>query len=126
MKKYWNSMLENEVSLYLGSHEHTYQRMHPYRKDDTFSMDEKDYSLEGNYLVSIVEGVAGNDKEIVESIDTIEDFTAAYTVSETGFGILEVSHDSVQYRHLSTKRGEVDRLEITRKLKKVSQNLVSM
>jgi hypothetical protein len=61
-----------------------------------------------------VEGVAGNDQDIVESIDKIEDFTASYTAFETGFGVLEASPSKIVYRHLSTKRGETDRATIAR------------
>ena len=81
MSNYWNSMLDNGVSLYLGSHYHTYQRLYPYRKDGTFSNQADGYASNGNYLISVVEGVAGNDRDIVESIKKIKDFTAAYTVN---------------------------------------------
>jgi hypothetical protein len=79
--------------------------LYPYLKDGTFSSQADSYSSDGKYLISIVEGVAGNDKDIVESIKKIKDFTAAYTVNETGFGILESTVDNVVYRHLSTKQG---------------------
>lgn len=64
-------------------------------------------------MISIVEGVAGNDRDIVESIDTIKAFTASHTIGETGFGVLEVSQTTVVYRHLSTVRGEMDRVQIS-------------
>jgi hypothetical protein len=38
-----------------------------------------------------VKGAAGNDIDIVEFIDTIEKFTATYTVNETGFCVLEAT-----------------------------------
>lgn len=105
MSNYWTSMLNHGVSLYLGSHYHTYQRLYPYLQDGSFSNQAENYSSDGKYLISIVEGVAGNDKDIVESIKKIKDFTAAYTVNETGFGILEATTDKIVYRHLSTKQG---------------------
>ena len=105
MSNYWTSMLNHGVSLYLGSHYHTYQRLDPYLQDGSFSNQAENYSSDGKYLISIVEGVAGNDKDIVESIKKIKDFTAAYTVNETGFGILEATTDKIVYRHLSTKQG---------------------
>jgi hypothetical protein len=58
--------------------------------------------------------VAGNDKDIVEAIDTIEDFTASYTINETGFGVLEIDEKGVKYVHYSTARGETDRISIAR------------
>ena len=36
MKAYWDSMISNGVSLYLGAHYHTYQRLYPYVKGDKF------------------------------------------------------------------------------------------
>lgn len=114
MKNYWQSMIDADVSFYLGAHYHTYQRIHPYQKDNTFIKIEGDYKTNQKYLVSIVEGVAGNDKDIVESIDKIEDFTAAYTVNETGFGILSVDSFEVVYSHYSTKRGLTDQMRIIR------------
>ncbi len=71
MKSYWDSMLENSVSLYLGAHYHSYQRLYPYTKGDKFTTQAEDYNSNDGYLISIVEGVAGNDKEIIESIDSI-------------------------------------------------------
>lgn len=88
MSAYWNAMLNNDISLYLGAHYHSYQRIYPYTKGDKFINQSQNYTSDGGYLITIVEGVAGNDKDIVESIDTIETFTAAYTINETGFGIL--------------------------------------
>lgn len=59
------------MSLYLGAHYHTYQRLYPYLKDGTFSNQKDHYKAESGYIISIVEGVAGNDKDIVETIDKI-------------------------------------------------------
>lgn len=55
--------------------------------------------------MTIVEGVAGNDKNIVESIDKIKKSTASYTLNETGLGVMEISPSTACYRHLSTSRG---------------------
>jgi hypothetical protein len=112
MKAYWDSMFDNEVSLYFGAHFHTYQRLYPYLKNDTFTSQKEGYSSDQGYFLCILEGVAGNDKDIVEKLDTIEAFTAAYTVNETGIGILEVSSNNVRYRHISTARGETDRVDL--------------
>ena len=65
LKDFWASMLNHGVSLYLGAHWHTYQRIYPYLKNDTFSTQKGDYQSDGGYLVTVVEGVAGNDKDIV-------------------------------------------------------------
>ena len=48
----------------------------------------------------------------MESLDSIKKYTAAYTVNDTGFGILQVSMSTARYRHLSTKKGEVDMMNI--------------
>lgn len=71
MKSYWDAMFAAKVSLYLGAHYHTYQRIYPYLANDTFTQQSKDYKAGEPYIISIVEGVAGNDKDIVESIATI-------------------------------------------------------
>lgn len=81
LKAYWEEMFNAGVSLYIGAHYHTYQRAYPYLKDNTFKPQAGDYRSNEEYIISIVEGVAGNDKDIVESIDLIEDFTASYTIN---------------------------------------------
>jgi hypothetical protein len=98
MKNYWHSMVNHGVSLYIGAHTHTYQRLLPYHLNDTFSGERDNYKTDGGYLMSVVERVAGNDNKIVEEIEVIEDFTVSYTVDETGFGILETSKDKTVYR----------------------------
>lgn len=91
MQPYWEEMIDSGVSLYIGAHYHTYQRLFPYLRNGSFSTQQDHYTSDGDYLITIVEGVAGNDKDIVEKIDTIEGFTAAYTVNETGFAVLKVT-----------------------------------
>ena len=44
MKSYWDSMLENSVSLYLGAHYHTYQRIYPYTIGDKFTNQAENYN----------------------------------------------------------------------------------
>lgn len=90
LKAYWEAMFNAGVSFYIGAHYHTYQRAYPYLRDNTFRIEGDNYRANEDYIISIVEGVAGNDKDIVESIDKIEDFTAAYTINETGFGVLSI------------------------------------
>lgn len=72
LQTYWNAMFDAGVSLYIGAHYHTYQRAYPYLKDNTFSIQTGNYRSNEDYIISVVEGVAGNDKDIVESIQTIE------------------------------------------------------
>ena len=64
-------MLDNNLSFYLGAHYHTYQRLYPYVKGDKFTNQKSNYTSDGGYLITIIEGVAGNDKDIVESISKI-------------------------------------------------------
>ena len=54
LKDYWMAMLDNGVSLYIGAHWHTYQRIYPYYPNDTFSTEKGDYYSNGGYLVTIV------------------------------------------------------------------------
>ncbi len=64
-------MFDQRISLYIGAHYHSYQRLYPYQRDGSFTTQRDGYRSDGGYLVSIVEGVAGNDKDIVESISKI-------------------------------------------------------
>lgn len=114
LQTYWQAMHDSKVSLYLGAHYHTYQRIFPYLRDGTFSTQSKNYRSDDEYIISIVEGVAGNDKDIVENIETIESFTASYTINETGFGIMSVDDKTVTYTHYSTSRGITDSISIAR------------
>lgn len=65
MKSYWDAMFEAKVSMYFGAHFHTYQRLYPYYKNDTFSKDPDNYRSDKGYIISIVEAVGGNDRDIV-------------------------------------------------------------
>lgn len=40
-------------------------------------------------------------------------YTAAYTVNETGFGVIESTQQQVTYSHYSTKQGYMDEIVIT-------------
>lgn len=83
-------MIENEVSLYLGAHTHSYERNYPYFRNKTFQKIESPYSKKEEYLISIVEGVAGNNVSIINYMPIIQDYTAKWTANETGFGLLRV------------------------------------
>ncbi len=58
-----------KVSLYFGAHDHSYQRSLPIYPDGSFSKKTNNYDSNEGYIISIVEGVAGNDESIVENID---------------------------------------------------------
>jgi len=62
-------MYNAKVSLYFGAHDHSYQRSLPIYPNGTFSKKSNNYHSDDGYIISIVEGVAGNDEGIVESID---------------------------------------------------------
>jgi hypothetical protein len=72
------------------------------------------YSTEEDYIISIMEGVAGNDEGIVESIDELKDIIFSYTVNETELGLLEIDSAKAKYTHYSTKRGKTDEFVINR------------
>ena len=67
--------------------------------------------------MSVVEGVAGNQVSIAESMPQKMDYTAKYTVGETGFGVIKASKSQVSYSHFSTDRGYVDSILFTRSAK---------
>ena len=54
---------------------------------------ESPYTAEGGYLLSVVEGVAGNDKDI---LDVMVD-TARYTGNDTGFAIIKSNKHHLEY-----------------------------
>ena len=54
MKSYWDTMLNNNVSLYIGAHYHTYQRIFPYKKGDIFTTQKTGFKANDGYLISIV------------------------------------------------------------------------
>lgn len=56
----------------------------------------------------MVEGVAGNDRSIFTVMPEKKEFTARYTVNETGFAVLESNNEYVSYSHFSTKQGFMD------------------
>jgi hypothetical protein len=60
--------------------------------------------------------VAGNDKDIITSMDEQKDYTARYTVNETGFAVIESNMHHVTYSHFSTKQGFMDSFDILRRL----------
>jgi hypothetical protein len=90
LQKYFDLMIQHGVTLYLGAHAHVYERIYPYA-NDTFHKIESPYRDDQGYLVSIVEGVAGSNTDMVLKMDQVQSFTAAYTVSETGFGVLTIN-----------------------------------
>lgn len=108
-------MIENGVSLYVGAHTHSYERNYPYFKDHSFLTVESPYHAEGGYLISVVEGVGGNDKDILTVMPEQKDYTAKYTVNETGFAVIESTKESVSYSHFSTKQGFMDSIKILKR-----------
>ena len=66
---FFDAMLDSGVSLYVGAHTHSYERNYPYFKDHSFMTLEGPYTEDSGYILSVVEGVAGNDKDIITSMD---------------------------------------------------------
>jgi hypothetical protein len=108
LQDYFDAMLESGVSLYVGAHTHSYERNYPYFKNHTFVPIESPYTPNGEFLISVVEGVGGNDNDIVTEMLQKQGYTAKYTVNETGFGVIESTQHQVTYSHFSTKQGFMD------------------
>ena len=52
-----------------------------------------------------MEGVGGSDTDLVLEMPTVYDYTASYTVGETGFGVLTANQpDKISWAHYSTQR----------------------
>ena len=58
-------MYNAQVSLYFGAPDHSYQRSLPIYPNGTFSKKSNNYHSDDGYIISIVEGVAGNDEGII-------------------------------------------------------------
>jgi hypothetical protein len=60
-----------------------------------------------------VEGVAGNDKDILDVMVDKKEYTAGYTVNDTGFAIIKSNKHHLEYSlelsHFSTKQGFMDK-----------------
>ena len=87
-------MFEAGVNLHFGAHAHEYNRIYPYLKTQKYKTIESPYYDDQEYIISIVEGVAGSNTDMVLEMPYVYDFTASYTVNQTGFGILTVNANS--------------------------------
>ena len=123
IKHYFDTMIDYDVSLYLGAHTHSYERIYPY-KNGQFALTEGPYSTRDKQLLSIVDGVAGSDTSIITQIDNPEPYTARYTIKESGFGVLLCRKNYVNYAHYSTKsQAYVDVMTILRESPTKGNNL---
>ena len=59
-------MIDLKVSLFLSGHFHIYERIYPYIGNGQVDRHDPPYSINDrtNYLLSIVDGIAGNDHGI--------------------------------------------------------------
>lgn len=49
-----------------------------------------------------MEGIAGNEEKIVESYDSVKDYTAALSYGKTGVGLLTIDSVKAHYKHFSS------------------------
>ena len=105
LKDYWDLMFKNDIKFYIGAHYHTYERIYPYCQNETFSLIKSPYKFQkdDNCIISIIEGIAGNDEKIVEIYDNVKEYTAALSYGKTGVGMLTVGLSSVNYQHFSSE-----------------------
>lgn len=105
MQEFFDLMVDYNVVFYIGAHYHTYERLYPYIKGADFKLSPQPYRLSesSKYLVSVVEGIAGNDKSIVEQYKEISNYTAALSYNQTGYGIMRVGPTDLRYQHFSSK-----------------------
>lgn len=108
MHPYFDSMLDAGVSLYIGAHTHDYERTYPYFFNQTFEQIESPYETGQDYLISVVEGVAGSNTTLIPELEALNNYTASYTVNETGYGVLTTNSSQVGYAHYSTVQGWMD------------------
>lgn len=94
-------MIDYNVLLYIGAHFHSYERLYPFFKGNEFKkiMPPYNFNRTSKYLISIVQGIAGNDELIVQFYIKILNFTAAVSYAKTGYGIMKVDSKRLQYEH---------------------------
>jgi hypothetical protein len=84
----FDAFSDNGLNLYLGAHVHTYERAYPLSKGVILSQDGPYKNI--NSIVSIVEGVASNDRDLVVNPYPFTKYTVAGSFNQTGFGILSI------------------------------------
>lgn len=70
-------MNDQKFNMYLGAHTHIYERIFPYFKGKVLEIEGPYHNIDS--MVSVVDGVAGNEKDIVEEIYKLKSFTAKAT-----------------------------------------------
>lgn len=63
LQPFFDLMNDYRYDMYLGAHTHTYERQFPYFKGNVTPLEGPYHNIDS--IVSVVEGVAGNDKDIV-------------------------------------------------------------
>lgn len=104
MKDFIDLFFQYKVPLYLSAHVHTYERIYPYCQNKTYIMKPSPYTFtsKDNCMTTIVEGTAGNDRNLVESYEGIQKFTAKAEFNKTGFGVLESKYGYFKYKHYNS------------------------
>ena len=105
LRPYFEEMIRKNVIFYLGAHWHSYERIYPYIGGGKTQKIESPYYLNSNnqYLLSVLEGIAGNDKNIVEEYDSVKPCTANLSFNQTGYGILTIDSRHFTYKHYESK-----------------------
>jgi hypothetical protein len=94
-------MFKNNTKFYIGAHYQTFERLYSYCKNGTFSLVPSPYrnSSLKDCMVSIIEGIAGNDEKIVEVYKVVNDYIAKLSFNKTGVGLLTVSPIQLKFQH---------------------------
>ncbi len=103
LKSYFDLMFDADVQFYIGAHFHVYERIYPYCQNGTVQTLSSPYDLKNSKcMISILQGIAGNGKSIVETYNNLQPFTAKVSYGKTGFGLKKVSSEKLDYIHYST------------------------
>ena len=110
---YFGSMMNHNVPLYLSAHYHAFERHYPWNMQRGFMKINNPYrwnrnsAFEERYMISVVNGLGGNDKGLDETPVSINaTFTAASSFEATGYGILTVNQYRINYQQYSTDKHE--------------------
>lgn len=97
-------MFRYNLPFYIGAHYHTYERVYPYCPDGTFDLKPAPYYIDQNFkcIVSIIEGIAGNDDKIVETYPQVKNYTAKLSFNKTGLGLITANSTQLNYKHFSS------------------------
>ena len=99
------------VDIYFSGHVHSYERTYPVY-DSTYIESSYDNA---NFTTYVVAGAAGNKEGLATDYITAPDWSAHRYWKDQGFGLLQVTHKTIEWTYYHSSDGKVeDQFKITR------------